>query len=144
MVNESNYKIINNGIKYVSVRDQKQKAWYSDGQTPMNEVEYKNGVLHGTMKVWDVSGSPLGLAEFRNGKFINPAKIWDSRGNFIGDVKFNRGTLCNGPFSITNATGQKIAEGNMIDTQIVSNTTISSRISYSLGFFCLNNVKNQI
>jgi len=145
MVNESNYKIIHNGLKYVSVRDQKQKAWYSDGKTPMNEVEYKNGVIHGTMKVWHVSGNLLGLAEFRNGKFINPAKIWDTRGNFIGDVTFNRETLCSGPFSITDASGQRIAEGKMIDIQIVSHTTqISPQISYSLRFFCLNNLKNQI
>jgi hypothetical protein len=143
MVNESNYKIINNGLKYVSVRDQKQKAWYSDGKTPMSEVEYKDGVIHGTMKVWDVSGKLLGVAEFRNGKFINPAKIWDTRGNFIGDVTFNRETLCRGPFSITDASGQTIAEGKMIDLRIVSNTTkISSGISYSLRFFCLNNLKN--
>jgi hypothetical protein len=145
MVNESNYKIINNGLKYVSVRDQKQKAWYSDGKTPMSEVEYKNGVIHGTMKVWHVSGNLLGLAEFRNGKFINPAKIWDTRGNFIGDVTFNRETLCSGPFSITDASGQRIAEGKMTDIQIVSHTTqISPQISYSLRFFCLNNLKNQI
>jgi len=143
MVNESNYKIINNGIKYVSVRDQKQKSWYSDGQTPMSEVEYNNGVMHGTMKVWDVLGSPLGVAEFRNGKFINPVKIWDIRGNFAGNLTFSKGTLCRGPFSITDASGQKIAEGEMIDTRIVPKTQISLPISYSLGFFCLYSLKSQ-
>ncbi len=91
--------------------------WYEDGKKQM-ECDYRDNVLHGTLREWYPGGQEESLQEFRNGLLDGEYMSWREDGSLKLKARYYRGEK-HGNFQSFYPTGQMLRDDFYENGQLI-------------------------